>query len=128
MNTNNTPTRAVFVTSDGNEEARVQPGFKGTSTAISKEYRAGSAAAQVLRSDKEVATAIAMLALSGVEARPLADDAWMLFSSSGARVATVYGRCALCVAAAGHGAMQRDLATLVQRKAVVVLMNKKRGR
>jgi len=78
--------------------------------------------------DKEVATAIAMLALSGVEARPLADDAWLLFSSGGAKVATVYGRCALCVAAAGYGAMQRALATLVQHKAAAVLMNKKRDR
>jgi len=126
MTTNNTPMWARSVTPE-NDEGRVQPAFKGTTTKDNQEYRAGSAAAQVLRSDKEVATAIAVLALSGVEARPLADDAWMLFSSSGAKVATVYGRCALCVAAAGYGAMQRDLATLVQRKAVVVLMNK-RGR
>jgi hypothetical protein len=34
-------------TSDRNGEARVQPGFKGTSTEISKEYRTGNAAAQV---------------------------------------------------------------------------------
>jgi len=119
MTTNNTPMWARSVTPE-NDEGRVQPAFKGTTTKDNQEYRAGSAAAQVLRSDKEVATAIAVLALSGVEARPLADDAWMLFSSSGAKVATVYGRCALCVAAAGYGAMQRDLATLVQRKAVAI--------
>jgi len=119
MTTNNTPMWARSVTPE-NDEGRVQPAFRGITRKDSKEYRVSSAAVQALRSDKEVATAIAVLALSGVEARPLADDAWMLFSSSGAKVATVYGRCALCVAAAGYGAMQRDLATLVQRKAVAI--------